>query len=211
MKNLVCPYCNSKALLKDASCIYNRTGFGLVYVCESYPRCDSYVGVHDGTTKPKGSLANKELRELRKKIHGFFDALWRGRVDVTRSEVYEAAAYVLQKTEFHIGDLREGVASALIDEKDAFLEKVSLAVQTIRLMNLGDKEMQAVISILHSLYVERRRSPTHVLARDKYRGYLDTFEKALSAKLIRQIKQPGGSKVFFALTPAGCSAIGMRA
>jgi len=38
---------------------------------------DHYVGI-DHRGKSYGSLANKDLRELRKKCHGIFDPLWRG-------------------------------------------------------------------------------------------------------------------------------------
>ena len=40
-----------------------------VYVCTNYPRCDSCVGVHTGTKKPKGTLANSELRNKRIRTH----------------------------------------------------------------------------------------------------------------------------------------------
>ena len=37
----------------------------------------AYVGVHSGTDRPKGSLANAELRDWRKATHARFDPLWR--------------------------------------------------------------------------------------------------------------------------------------
>jgi len=46
----------------------------MIYLCRS---CDAYVGVHKGTDKPKGRLANAELREYKKKAHSAFDPLWR--------------------------------------------------------------------------------------------------------------------------------------
>ena len=42
---------------------------------------------HDGT-KPLGTMANGDLRELRVRVHGFFDGLWRSGV-VSRTEAYE--------------------------------------------------------------------------------------------------------------------------
>lgn len=38
--------------------------------------CNAYVGVHSGTDRPKGSLANAELRGWRKATHARFDPLW---------------------------------------------------------------------------------------------------------------------------------------
>lgn len=44
------------------------------YLCRP---CNAYVGVHSGTDRPKGSLANAELRGWRKATHARFDPLWR--------------------------------------------------------------------------------------------------------------------------------------
>lgn len=73
---LTCPYCGSEAHLKDSAMIYGKS-FGMVYLCDRYPFCDSWVGVHKGTTNPLGTMADSELRELRKNAHVLFDRLWR--------------------------------------------------------------------------------------------------------------------------------------
>ena len=39
--------------LRDAYTIYKREGYGMLYVCPK-TGCDAYVGVHNGTSKPKG-------------------------------------------------------------------------------------------------------------------------------------------------------------
>lgn len=66
-----CPYCGSPAILKDASYVYGNNSFrGKVYVCSRYPDCDSYVGVHQGSLLPKGSLAGPVLRKKRVQAHG---------------------------------------------------------------------------------------------------------------------------------------------
>lgn len=46
---------------------------GMAYLCRP---CNAYVGVHSGTDRPKGSLANAELRGWRKATHARFDPLW---------------------------------------------------------------------------------------------------------------------------------------
>ena len=48
----------------------------MLYVCKNYPECDAYVRVHTGTTIPVGSLANHELRTLRRTAHQYFDQLY---------------------------------------------------------------------------------------------------------------------------------------
>lgn len=45
----------------------------MVWYCEP---CNAWVGVHKGTDKPLGRLANAELRELKKEAHKYFDPLW---------------------------------------------------------------------------------------------------------------------------------------
>ena len=73
---LTCPYCGSKAHLQDSSMVYGHS-FGLVYLCDKYPFCDSWVGVHKGTVTPLGTMADSPLRDLRKQAHTLFDRLWK--------------------------------------------------------------------------------------------------------------------------------------
>lgn len=72
MSQVTCPYCNNQAKLVSSLEIY-FTDYGMVYACKP---CNAWVGVHQGTILPKGTLANKELREWRKKAHAAFDPLW---------------------------------------------------------------------------------------------------------------------------------------
>lgn len=65
--------------------------------------CDAFVGCHHNTKRSKGwFLANKELREARKRAHAVIDPLWksgkykRGTVYIRLSEAF---GY-----EVHVGD-----------------------------------------------------------------------------------------------------------
>ena len=58
----LCPYCKKETEYKDSSIIYGKS-YGMVYICST---CDAYVGVHKGTDKALGRLADKKLRELKK-------------------------------------------------------------------------------------------------------------------------------------------------
>ncbi len=49
---------------------------GMIYLCRP---CNAYVGVHKGTDKALGRLANAELRHWKKKAHRYFDILWRAK------------------------------------------------------------------------------------------------------------------------------------
>ncbi len=77
----VCQYCHATAILCDASAVYGekfRGSFNL-WVCANYPDCDSYVGIHKDQIEPQplGTMANPELRKLRKRVHALFDPLWK--------------------------------------------------------------------------------------------------------------------------------------
>jgi len=71
-----CNYCDKPTVYIDSQVIYG-TSYGYVYYCEP---CSAWVGVHKGTDKPLGRLANGELREWKKKAHATFDPLWKRKV-----------------------------------------------------------------------------------------------------------------------------------
>lgn len=96
---LACPYCHEKADLVDSEKIYGRS-YGLVYLCESF---DAYVGVHKGTKRPLGILANKETREARKKAHAKFDPIWLSGL-ASRKTAYKELARRLNVKEVYIGE-----------------------------------------------------------------------------------------------------------
>jgi hypothetical protein len=73
----------------------------MVYYCRD---CNAWVGVHKGTDKPLGVLANSELREWKKRAHTFFDKLWKTK-KMRRGAAYLWLAMQMEKTpdETHIG------------------------------------------------------------------------------------------------------------
>ena len=85
-----CPYCGRRAVLRDASYVYGSHVYNpeqKLYVCAGYPACNSYVGVHLGSLRPKGSLANGALRNKRILAHKAFDAVWQNGI-LTRKDAY---------------------------------------------------------------------------------------------------------------------------
>jgi len=60
-----CNYCNKEAEWVENKAIYKKN-YGKSYMIWWCKPCDAYVGCHNNTKDPLGSLANKELRELRK-------------------------------------------------------------------------------------------------------------------------------------------------
>jgi ssDNA-binding Zn-finger/Zn-ribbon topoisomerase 1 len=74
---LNCNNCGAIANLESSKKVYGGRDYGLLYICSNYPTCDSYIGIHRGTTKPLGSLANADTRYWRMRAHNIFDMFWR--------------------------------------------------------------------------------------------------------------------------------------
>lgn len=73
---VVCPYCTCPARLVAGDVVYpHRTDLHAKRLWYCGP-CRAWVGVHDGTTRPLGRLANAELRRAKQRAHAAFDPLW---------------------------------------------------------------------------------------------------------------------------------------
>lgn len=123
-KTIRCPYCGGTAILRDASFVYgDHSKGGQVYVCSHYPACNSYVGVHAGTRLPKGTLANRELRQKRIQAHRIFDEIWRQGI-LTKPEAYHwiADKFCLNDRQAHIGQFSNYMCDQLILEAKRVLE-----------------------------------------------------------------------------------------
>ena len=81
-KPMRCPYCGAPVVYRSADGIYQNNKNGvMLYVCSRYPECDAYVRVQPGTAIPLGTLANGELRALRRETHQYFDKLYTAATD----------------------------------------------------------------------------------------------------------------------------------
>lgn len=67
----ICPYCGKPTDYVDSSVIYGHS-YGMIYLCRD---CLAYVGVHKGTDRALGRLANAELRKAKKEAHFYFDQI----------------------------------------------------------------------------------------------------------------------------------------
>lgn len=102
MKQVFCDYCGRRAEYVDSKVIYGRS-YGMVYLCRA---CNAYVGVHKGTDRPLGRLANAELRHWKKAAHAEFDPLWQyGRFQGRRKAAYRwlSEKMGLPESKTHIG------------------------------------------------------------------------------------------------------------
>ena len=104
MNKILCPYC-----FKEAEWVENKEVYGvnfgksyMIYLCRP---CNAYVGCHNNTTRPMGTLANKDLREMRSKAHNLIDPIWQKK-KLSRSEVYQVLEYIFKRP-FHIAMERE--------------------------------------------------------------------------------------------------------
>lgn len=114
--DLTCPVCGSGARLEDSKIIYGKS-YGLAWVCDSFPKCDTYVGCHKGTATPLGELANAEIRTWRKKTHARLDPLWKSK-KYNRKELYQELSIKFHDP-FHVGNLNVEQCKEVIE----FIEK----------------------------------------------------------------------------------------
>lgn len=98
---MICPYCNKEAPWIENKEIYGRN-YGRSYMCYYCRDCDAYVGCHNNTKYPLGTMANKELRMWRIKAHEHLDRLWKDKI-FKRKEVYHMLKVIFHK-EVHIGE-----------------------------------------------------------------------------------------------------------
>ncbi len=113
-KPMRCPYCGAPVVYRSADGIYNENKtHTMLYVCSRYTECDAYVRVQPGKAIPLGTLANGDLRALRREAHHYFDRLYTsGRM--TKQEAYHWLATFLQVPQAHIGYLGEYTCKQVI-------------------------------------------------------------------------------------------------
>lgn len=70
----ICPHCQQPAVLRRPD-----ERFPHRWECVS---CDARVGCHPKSTRPLGTLANAELRNVRMRAHKAFDALWKRKMRI---------------------------------------------------------------------------------------------------------------------------------
>lgn len=76
---VLCDYCRRKASLVPGSALYpNRDDLAGKLFWRCGP-CDAHVGVHPGTERPLGRLANASLRRAKMRAHAVFDPLWKAK------------------------------------------------------------------------------------------------------------------------------------
>src|SRR3990167_4955926 len=101
MKKIICPYCNKPAKWVENSEIYGRN-YGRSYMMWYCRKDNAYVGCHNNTKRPLGTMANRELREWRKKAHSHIDPIWQSG-ELARAQVYARLTKAFGK-QIHVGE-----------------------------------------------------------------------------------------------------------
>lgn len=112
LKGRICPYCHIKTEYKNSVDIYGAD-YGMIYIC---PKCRAYVGVHKGTNKAKGRLANEQLRRCKIEAHLYFDQIYKRGI-MKRKEAYKWLSEQLGlHPEFtHIGMFNPETCAKVVD------------------------------------------------------------------------------------------------
>lgn len=96
----ICPYC-----LNESNYLQSKN----LYRCDP---CDAQVGVHKDTTMPLGTMANKELRAMRKKAHSYLDPLWKYKAssqNISKMKARKAAyEWLAKQMEIKVDDCHVG-------------------------------------------------------------------------------------------------------
>lgn len=123
MREVYCDYCGRRTEYVDSAAVYGKS-YGMIYLCR---HCNAYVGVHKGTDKPLGRLANSELRCWKKAAHNAFDPLWkygsfRGRRRAAYQWLSERLGLPIEKTHigmFDVGLCKEAIQICLAERRSA--------------------------------------------------------------------------------------------
>ena len=101
---LICPYCAHPAQWVQNKEVYGQN-YGKSYMIWLCKDCDAYVGCHMNTKQPLGTMANRELRDWRKKAHAAFDPIWLYTGKKERYQAYQWLTKQLGLTQqVHIGE-----------------------------------------------------------------------------------------------------------
>ena len=116
-KKVYCPYCGAKATLRPMRAVYGEhaKADGYLYVCDRYPKCDSYVAAHQRTKLPMGTLANGELRNKRIQAHKAFDWIWKtGLMTKHQAYIWLQSKLGLNDRQAHIANFSNYMCDRLI-------------------------------------------------------------------------------------------------
>lgn len=107
-----CPYCGGTPEWVENKEVYGKN-YGKSFMMWLCRACKAYVGCHNNTRMPLGTLAKKELRDLRHKCHGLFDQRWS--TNSERREEYTWLAEQMRTDEIHIAQCNEDMCRDILE------------------------------------------------------------------------------------------------
>ncbi|MGL4631546.1 MAG: zinc-finger-containing protein [Leadbetterella sp.] len=120
LEGKICPYCRIESILLDSSVVY-KSSYGMIYFC---PNCKSYCGCHKGTNKSLGRIANRELREMKKDAHRYFDFIWESGIMSRRDAYRKLSIYLGLPIEYtHIGMFSTETCKKVIEFSKEIINK----------------------------------------------------------------------------------------
>ncbi len=130
-KKVYCPYCGAEAKLRPASVVYKENTLhsdSYLFVCDRYPKCDAYVGVHKDSKRPMGTLANGDLRNKRIQAHKVFDKMWKSGL-MTKWQAYKwlQGKFALNEKQAHIAMFSEYMCDQLINICNEVYKNLNIA------------------------------------------------------------------------------------
>ena len=98
---VVCPSCQKPAPWVENKEKYGRN-YGKSYMCYYCKPCGYYVGCHNNTRKPLGTMISNEHCKYRKAVHEKIDPLWKSG-KIKRGYLYARISKALGYT-YHTGE-----------------------------------------------------------------------------------------------------------
>lgn len=109
---VICSKCNKEAPWVENKQRYGRN-FGKSYMCYFCRPCGTYVGCHNNTRKPLGTMADEYTMKLRRNAHALFDKLWKDG-EMSRGQAYKILSEHFGR-EMHIGESNSEVCKEIIN------------------------------------------------------------------------------------------------
>lgn len=111
---VICPECGKPGEWAENKVKYGHN-IGRSYMCYWCPSCRTFVGCHNNTRKPLGTMANQETLNWRRKAHHLFDRMWNPKLQppnavrnrknrYSRGKAYKWLANEFGLDEIHIGE-----------------------------------------------------------------------------------------------------------
>jgi hypothetical protein len=196
-QGLICPYCGGETEYVDSSEVGPKS-YGMIYLCRP---CDARVGVHKGTNKALGRLADERLRYWKKQAHYFFDKIartsyinevWEEKLDVNdrnKAYIWLSKQMGIERHQCHIGMFDVDECRKVIEICTPYLESIQVSHPIAKKME-AEKASQVE-------WIKEKRNVVNAKMVDKREAAFNLIKKfATDNDLGIKILQPGQIRLF---------------